>query len=321
MGSDPKHLRRLARVASGVEIPVIDLTQPRTQVVAELARTYEALGFASVVGHGISDELVADVFEVGDRFHALPIESKLALARNENHRGFISLGSSTDRASEIENVTQPNQSESFMLMREAAAGDPDVEAGVYLAGPNQWPDIDGFSAAIERYQAAMGSLGQTLIELFIEAIGADAPPAGAFDPPTTWLRLLRYPPRPQQVEGVYGSAPHVDFGAITLLAQDDVGGLEVQAPTGAWIAVDPQPQAFVLNTGAVMRTWSAGRFRATPHRVINRSDIARRSVAFFYDPHMNTPVAPLNAVGQEGASLFADLVRRELDSGYADPRP
>lgn len=306
-------------MGSGVEIPVIDLAQPRSQRLAELADAYETVGFAYIVGHGVDDAVVSSMFEAGDRFHGLPMESKLALARNENHRGFIALGSSTDRASEIENVTRPNQSESFMLMRHAAVGDPDLEAGVYLAGPNQWPDIDGFRVAVERYQAAMGSLGQSIVDLFIEAIGPDEAPARAFDRPTTWLRLLRYPPRPQAVDGVYGSAPHVDFGAITLLAQDEVGGLEVQAPSGAWIAVGPKPGAFVLNTGAVMRAWSAGRFRATPHRVLNRSDVARRSVAFFYDPHMNTMIEPLAGTGQDSPSRFADLVRRELDSGYADP--
>ena len=86
------------------------------------------------------------------------------------------------------------------------------------------------------------------------------------------------------------------------------------------VEVDPLPGAFVLNTGAVMRTWSGGRFRATPHRVVNRSSATRRSVAYFYDPHMNTPIAPLGGADSSGAPRFAELVRRELESGYVEPR-
>ena len=134
-----------------------------------------------------------------------------------------------------------------MVMREASGDDPDAAAGVYLAGPNQWPGIDGFRATIERYQSAMGALGHSIVELFVDAIGEELP-AQAFDPATTWLRLLRYPPRPIPADGEYGSAPHVDFGAVTLVSQDDVGGLAVKAPSGAWVELDPLPGAHSYST-------------------------------------------------------------------------
>ena len=152
------------------------------------------------------------------------------------------------------------------------------------------------------------------------ALGNPTLPAGATEPPTTWLRLLHYPAQPGRT-GVYGSAPHVDFGAITLLAQDDVGGLQVQGPGGDWIDVRPIPGAFVLNTGSVMRRWSNGRYKATPHRVMNDPSRERYSVAFFVDPHVTTTIDALVGDAAEAPYVFGDFLRAELETGYDQHRP
>ena len=301
-----------------MEVPLIDLAG--ADVVARLAEAYQTVGFAQVVGHGIDPDLVAAVFDASARFHGQPIAAKVAIELDRNHRGYIALDTSTDRRSELEAVSEPNQSASFMMMREAGPDDPDVVAGHYLAGPNQWPDIDGFRATLERYDEAMGALGRTVIGHFLAALGDPPLPAGAMSPPTTWLRLLHYPARPGRT-GVYGSAPHVDFGAITLLAQDDVGGLQVQGPAGEWLDVTPIPGAFVLNTGSVMRQWSNGRFKATPHRVVNDPTRARYSVAYFLDPHVATVIEPLDGSGGLEPYVFGAFVRAQLEGGYDRHRP
>lgn len=299
-------------------IPVVDLEA--VDAGGRLADAYETVGFAQVVGHGVDPDVVAAVFEASARFHALPLDDKLAIRLDHNHRGYIAIDTSTDRRSELEDVSEPNQSASFMMMREAGPHDPDVVAGHYLAGPNQWPDLDGFRAALERYDAAMSTLGRRVIEHFLTALGDPRLPAGAMDPPTTWLRLLHYPAQPGR-SGVYGSAPHVDFGAITLLAQDDVGGLQVRGADGAWIDVRPMPGAFVLNTGSVMRRWSNGRFKATPHRVLNDPSRQRYSVAYFVDPHVTTLIEALTGESTDEPYVFGDFLRTELETGYDQHRP
>jgi len=300
-----------------VQIPVIDLEA--ADVVERLAEAYGTVGFAQVVGHRVDPSLVAAVFDASAQFHALPAAKKQAVALDRNHRGYIAIDTSTDRRSEIEAVSEPNQSESFMMLREAGPADPDVAAGHYLAGANQWPELPGFRDPLERFAEAMEPLGRRIIGHFLAALGGPALPPGAMDRPTTWVRLLRYPARPARASG-YGSAPHVDFGAITLLAQDDVGGLQVRGPVGEWLDVTPIPGAFVLNTGSVMRRWSNGRFAATPHRVVNAPDRDRYSVAYFLDPHVATVIDSLVGRSPEEPYLFGDFLRAELESGYDQHR-
>ena len=310
--------------ANPTSIPVIDLARPPAEVRAELLAAYGEVGFAYLVSHGIETALVADVFAASQRFHALPVEAKLAIGLNDRHRGYIPINTSTDRNSELATVTKPNQSESFMMMREAGPDDPAVTAGHYLAGPNQWPELSGFRATLERYQVAITELGARVVGLFFDALGAED---GSdlveqwFDPATTWLRLLHYPPQEPQPD-LYGSAPHVDYGAVTILAQDEVGGLQVLAADGRWLDVPHRPGSFVLNTGSMMVRWSNGRLKATPHRVINRSGRERYSVPFFYDPAVTAVVEPLPCCidarrpPRFEPELFGDFLRRELSAGY-----
>jgi isopenicillin N synthase-like dioxygenase len=156
------------------------------------------------------------------------------------------------------------------------------------------------------------------------ALGADeAAFAAAFDPPTTWLRLLHYPPQPPtSPDDLYGSAPHTDFGCITLLAQDDAGGLQVMTPAGEWVDAPPLPGSLVMNVGDMLHRWSNGRLRSTPHRVINRSGRERHSCPFFYDPSLRTEIAPLPSCTGPGSPprfesvVFGDFLRAELRAAY-----
>ena len=198
------------------EIPTIDLSAVNAQ--DRIFQAYSTVGFAYVVGHGIDDDLVSAVFDASRRFHSLPLEVKMRVEVDLLHRGYIPIASSTDRGSELGRAARPNQSESFMMMREGA-DDPLV----YLEGPNQWPTLEGFRSAVEAYDAVLSVLAASIVELLADALGDDGTMRSAFDTPTTWLRLLRYPPRPAAAPvDEFGSAPHTDFGAITLLALDDV---------------------------------------------------------------------------------------------------
>jgi len=305
------------------EIPVLDVSaihsrdsHAKNRLTQAFADAYGSTGFGYIVGHGIAPKLQAAVFAASCEFHALPVAQKMALRLNRWHRGYIPINTSTDVNSKLADVTRPNQSASFMIMREDAVADPSA----FLSGPNQWPALPGFRVAIEAYVTALTDLCQKLMRVAIQAAGGhpnDIMPA--FEPPTTWLRLLHYPPMPAQSDDdLYGSAPHTDFGCLTILAQDEIGGLQVQTPRGSWVDAPYMADAFVVNVGDMLHRLSNGRLRSTPHRVINRSGRERYSCPFFFDPNVNTIIAPLPGTGepQFGSVNFGEFLRAELQAGY-----
>ena len=313
-------------------IPVIDLAglgdaEADRRIAGDLLRAYGEWGFGYLVHTPIDPALVDAVFAQSRAFHSLAMAEKLRIRVNAQHRGYIPFKASTDVNSSVETVTKPNLSESFMMLRECGPHDPDVIAGAYLAGANQWPSISGFREAMSAYDAAMGEVAARLIAVFDVALDAGGTLAAMFDPPTTWLRLLHYPPQdPQSPDDEFGSAPHTDFGAITILAQDDVGGLSVRTSSGEWVDVPPIPGSYVLNVGDMLHRLSNGMLRSTPHRVTNRTGRERYSIPFFYDPNVRTVIEPLTStVGPEHPAAFppvvyGDWLRAELESSYDDHR-
>ena len=303
-------------------IPTIDIsplfstdTAAKERLKQEFFTAYSETGFGYIINHGIDPAVRQAVFDASARFHALPLNKKMPIELNALHRGYMPINTSTDINSKLAKVTKPNQSASFMMLREDSA--PVQET--YLSGPNQWPILPGFRTSLERYHTAMADLGHRLLELAIQSFGGDpAEVASHFAPPTTWLRLLHYPPRPEAAEDLYGSAPHCDFGCLTLLAQDDVGGLQVQTPAGAWVDAPVIPDSFIVNVGDMLHKMSNGRLRSTPHRVINRSGKERYSVPFFYDPHVSATIRPMQGTGKPRFKPlnFGDFLRGELQAGY-----
>ena len=303
-------------------IPVISVAEldiRSERIGQEIVDAYSTLGFAYVVEHPIDPALLADVFDMSRRFHALPESQKRAIELNTFHRGYVPFAASTDRTSTLGEAKKPNLSESFLMLRELPEDHPDVRDGIYLAGPNQWPtEPAAFQGVITEYNSAMASFALQLISAIDGALDADGQISRWFEEPTTWLRLLHYPPQdPTAPKDEYGSAPHTDFGAITLLAQDDVGGLSVSTPEGSWADVPPLPGAFVMNVGDVLHRWSGGRLISTPHRVTNRSGKERYSIPFFFDPSMR---APLDLDGASNTT-FGDYVRHHLEGSYEHHQP
>jgi isopenicillin N synthase-like dioxygenase len=299
-------------------IPVLDLNAP--DIEAAFMKAYREVGFAYLVGHGIDPDLRAALFEVSKLFHALPEAVKREVEADHTHRGYITMASSTDVTSTLADVTKPNQSASFMMMREDANVDPDI----YLSGPNKWPDLAGFRGALERYNCEMCALADNMMLIALRSIEAPQDAMEMFDPPTTWLRLLHYPPMPASIpDDLYGSAPHTDFGALTFLATDEVGGLQVLSPDGNWLDVPPRADAFVVNVGDMLHRLSNGILRSTPHRVINKTGRERYSCPFFYDPHVSAMVQPL--IGTKKPRFeplnYGDFLRGELEASYDAHKP
>jgi isopenicillin N synthase-like dioxygenase len=294
--------------------------------IASTLRGYlEKIGFLYVVGHPIPRADVEAVREAGKRFFALPDEQKLALKIDKNFRGYLPFAGSTIVTSSVATVSKPNQSESIFFMHEVDAADPRALAGKPLQGPNQWPDeaaLPGFRATIEHYVDEMTMLARKMVGAIAVSLGLPADDLdNYFAEPTTFVRLLHYPTQPKE-EGLFGSAPHTDYGFITLLAQDDVGGLEVKNKAGEWVPAPPVPDSFVMNVGDILARWSNDQFVSTPHRVINRSGRERYSQPFFFDPSMDAVIEALAVCVAEGSApkyepvLYGDYLMERIDKNY-----
>jgi isopenicillin N synthase-like dioxygenase len=314
------------------QIPVLDVSGLYTpeetairDVASALRGQLESVGFLYVAGHRVPRAAVEAVRDMSKAFFALPEPEKLKLRIDRNFRGYLPFAGSTIVTSSVAKVAKPNQSESIFFMHEVAPEDPDALANNPLQGPNQWPDevtLPGFRSVIDRYVAEMSDLARRLVHAIALAIGLPADSMDRFfAKPMTFLRLLHYPTQPDEA-GLFGSAPHTDYGYITLLAQDDVGGLEVKNKAGEWIAASPIPDTFVMNVGDILARWTNDRFVSTPHRVINRSRRERYSQPFFFDPAMEEMIETLLTCVPAGAQpkyppvCYGDYLMERIDKNY-----
>ena len=304
-----------------MQIPKIDISEIEEKefsrtLLQDFFSAYNKYGFGYIINHGIEKTLIEQLFQVSKQFHSQPLSEKMRVALDHNHRGYIAINTSTDVNSKLADVKKPNQSESFMMMREDKSELPDV----YLSGPNQWPKLENFKEVLEKYTFNMTKLGRNLMRLALLSSGVrDLSVMQILDKPTIWLRLLHYPPiSKNSPSDLYGSAPHTDFGCLTILAQDEIGGLQVQTREGEWIDVPKLEGSFVVNVGDMLSRYTNGLLRSTPHRVINKSGKERFSCPFFFDPHTNAVVQPLKGTGKPKFSPinFGEFLREELEASY-----
>jgi isopenicillin N synthase-like dioxygenase len=250
--------------------------------IARLRAAGEQHGFFYLADHGIDPALIAAVFAQSARFFAQPEAVKQAVdLRRVRH----ALGWEPLRGQTLEAGSPPDLKEGFYIGADVAADDPAVLAGRFGIGLNQWPaGLPVFRATMTAYFAAAQALTAHVMNALAPALDLPADHFAAFNRDAACrLRLLHYPPQPARPEpGEKGCGAHTDFGSITLLLQDDAGGLQVQAvDTGVWFDVPPVAGTYVVNFGDLIARWTNHRFRSNPHRVINRSGRERYSVPFF----------------------------------------
>ena len=199
--------------------------------------------------------------------------------------------------------------EAFNIGLDLAPDDLELMAGKPFRSLNAWPELSGFRKTALAYYNACAALGARLHRGFARDLGLQPDFfTDKFDRPMATLRLLHYPASKAVVAST-GAGEHTDYGNLTLLATDDVGGLEVRTRDGHWIEAPVVPGAFIVNIGDCLMRWTNDVYVSTPHRVINRSARERYSIAFFYDPDPDAMVETIpSCVGKGEVTRYAPIL-------------
>jgi isopenicillin N synthase-like dioxygenase len=284
-------------------VPIIDISASPDAVATDLDEICRTAAFFQITGHGVPDDVAGPAWTMARRFFDLPMADKLNVARPtpDYPYGYIPLAGESLPQS-ISGAAPPDLKEVFNVGPPDPPAhrfaDPD-EAWVY--SPNLWPSaLPELEAAWRAYYTALRDLGDRLMSLFACALGL---PSGFFAGPTghgaNALRAINYPARPgPSLPGQLRAGAHTDYGTVTILRQDAVGGLEVLDPGGTWAGVEPVPGAFVINIGDLMARWTNDRWRSTLHRVVDPPDPSaatarRQSMAYFQNANWSARISCL----------------------------
>ena len=261
-------------------VPVVDLQHSTATAAIESA--CRSVGFFSVLGHSIPDHCIDRMLEASDRFFTLPLAQKRRWCppSPDVNRGYA--------AKESEGL-------SYSLGVDGSPPDLFEAFNIGWPGPdNIWPDeaAGDLRPALEAYFEAARALAHRLTGLFAEVLGLEA---GFFetrtDHSTDTLRVNHFERaagEPDPREGQQRMGAHTDYGIVTVLYADQVPGLQIVGPDGAWHDVMPPDGALLINLGDLLAEWTNDRWRSTMHRVVppprrTSGAVLRRSVAFFHD--------------------------------------
>ena len=271
--------------------PLHDPASPgRARVVDEILTACTDIGFLSITGTGIAQDTVDKVRDCCRTLFAITEESKWDQAiTRDNYRGYIPMGFFTPN----DGSGTADKYEGFKLHFETAPDDP-IIAACPLYGPNLWPrEVPQARDIILGYWRALDGVAALLITALEDGLELESGTlAQGFTQPLTNMTLLHYPPQAPDDPG-FGIHPHKDTDALTIIAPDPVGGLEVQTRKGGWITPDTPAGGFVVNIGDMLELWSGGRLVSTPHRVVNTSGRERYSFPYFAVPRHDVIVAPV----------------------------
>ncbi len=320
-----------------MSLPVIDVEGLRGgdavragRIADEIGAACREHGFFYISGHGVDRGLQDRLVAASRAFFALPDDRKAAIAMARGGRawrGWFPVGDELTSG-------EPDQKEGIYFGAELPEDDPRVQAGWPLHGENLLPDADvpEMRATVLEWIDTMTRLGHTLMRGIALSLGlpADYFEADLTRDPLVLFRVFHYPPlteppltEPPLAEPrpkAWSVGEHTDYGLLTILFQDDKGGLQVKTG-GRFVDAPPIPDTFVCNIGDMLDRITSGRYRSTPHRVRNPSQQARLSFPFFFDPGFEAAVAPIDPalpISDDARQRWDGASVHAFDGSYGD---
>lgn len=273
------------------DIPIIDLRLKPSIVAKALEEACRLQGFFYLVGHGVDTALQNRLEALSREFFRWDEAKKMQIAMahaGRAWRGYFPVGGELTAG-------RPDLKEGLYFGSELGPEHPAVKAGLPLHGANLFPQLPDFKETVLDYIEAMTQLGHRVMQGLALSLGLDA---GYFDQhytrdPLVLFRIFHYPADPHPTGDTWGVGEHTDYGLLTMLKQDEVGGLEVKCQS-RWVEAPIIPGSFVCNIGDMLDRMTGGLYRSTPHRVKNRSGRSRLSFPFFFDPNFHALVQPID---------------------------
>lgn len=262
----------------------------RHAVAQKIDHACRHLGFFYILGHGIAPSLMREIDLYARAFFALPDDQKMQIAMAKGGRawrGFFPVGGELTSG-------VPDNKEGLYFGSEMPLSDPRVIEGKPLHGPNLFPaQVPQLRAAVLEYLNAATHASHAVMEGVAMGLGLDADyfREKYTSDPTILFRIFHYPGA-AYANAEWGVGEHTDYGLLTLLAQDDIGGLQVKT-RGGWIDAPPIPGSLICNIGDMLDRLTGGVYRSTLHRVRNTSGQSRISFPFFFDPSFDAEIVPL----------------------------
>ncbi|KAL6522062.1 Envelope glycoprotein gp160 [Orobanche minor] len=291
------------------EIPVISLVGientggERGEIRRRIVAACEDWGIFQVVDHGIDLQLIADMTRLAHEFFDLSAEEKLRSDMSGGKKGGFLV------SSHLEGEVVQDWRELVTYFSYP------IEARDY----RRWPDKpDGWRAVTETYSEQLMKLGCQLLEILSEALGLDKNALSRACVKMDQKVVVNFYPKCPQPDLALGLKRHTDPGTITLLLQDQVGGLQATRDGGkTWITVRPVDGAFVVNLGDHAYYLSNERFKNADHQAVVNSKCSRLSIATFQNPARDAIVYPLNIrEGEESvmkeAITFSEMYSRKM---------
>ncbi len=311
-------------------LPVIDIsalgpssstgivdTRAAKAVGAAIDAACREFGFFGITGHGVKSDRSLALEAAARTFFALPESVKAEIAMTQGGRawrGWFPLHGELTAG-------RPDQKEGIYFGAELPVDDPRVQHGLPLHGKNQFPSTPSeLKPLVLNWLETMTELAAIVLRGVALGLGLEAKwfESNLTNDPTILFRIFRYPPSPPKTWGVQ---THTDYGLLTLLVQDESGGLQVRN-RDLWIDVPGDREIIICNLGDMLDRMTQGRYRSTPHRVRNATNHDRISLPFFYDPSWDAEVAAIPLSGDvptddqrtrwDGTSL------RKLSGTYGD---